>query len=117
MPINLIRYDGVNDPQQNIVEIDLSTIPNSSVFTIDILYSCRALNNGTFEEAGLYRYINTYKFFGGIYTIVNEHLVLEFYLGSADYPMTSVLSGTTLYLELLNTNIDATLLFDCKLEY
>jgi len=117
MPINLIRYDGVNDPQQNIVTIDLSAIPNDSVFTIDILYSCRNLNNGTQEEAGLYRYINTYKYTSSSYTIVDEHLVLGFQLGTAGYPMTSFISGSTLYLDLVNINIDATVLFDCKLEY
>ena len=116
MPVNLIRYDGVNDPQQNIVEIDISAIPNDSVFTIDILYSCRALNNGTLEQTGLYRYVNTYKFFLGVPTIVNEHLVLEFYLGSLSYPMTSVILGNTLYLNVINI-VDETVLFDCKLEY
>ena len=117
MPVNLIRYDGVNDPQQNIVTIDLSAIPNSSVFTIDILYSCRNLNNGTQEEAGLYRYINTYKYTSGSYTIVDEHLVLEFSLNVGPYTMTSIISGSTLYLDLVGTNTDITILFDCKLEY
>jgi hypothetical protein len=118
MATNLIRYDGVNDPQQNIVEINLSAIPNGSAFTIDILYSCRNLTNSTQEEAGIYRYINTYsKDSSSGYLILNEHLVLGFQLGTAGYPMISSISGSTLYLDLVNTNTDATVLFDCKLEY
>ena len=118
MATKLIRYDGVNDPQQNIVEIDLSAIANGACFTIDILYSCRNLNNSTQEEAGLYRYINTYAKYGsGSYAVLDEHLVLEFYWGSLQYNMTSNISGDTLYLDLANTNTDSTLLFDCKLEH
>jgi len=118
MATKLIRYDGVNDPQQNIVTIDLSAIPNNSAFTIDILYSCRALNNSTMEEAGIYRYINTYsKDSSSGYLILNEHLVLEFYWGTLQYNMASSISGNTLFLDLVNTNTDSTVLFDCKLEY
>ena len=118
MPINLIRYDGVNDPQQNIVTIDLSAIPSDTVFTIDILYSCRNLDNPSLEQGGLYRYINTYKYTSSAYTIVDEHLVLGFYLNiSPTYEMTSIISGSTLYLDLVGTNTDTTVLFDCKLEY
>ena len=118
MATNLIRYNGVNDPQQNIVEIDLSAIPNGAAFTIDILYSCRNLNNSTQEEAGLYRYINTYaKYSSSSYAVLDEHLILEFYWGSLQYNITSNISGDTLYLDLVNTNTDSTVLFDCKLEY
>lgn len=119
MATKLIRYDGVNDPQQNIVETDLSAIPNGAAFTIDILYSCRNLNNGSYgEEAGLYRYINIYAKYGSSsYAVLDEHLVLEFYWGSLQYNITSNISGDTLYLDLANTNTDSTVLFDCKLEY
>lgn len=118
MNVNVIRYNGINDPQQNIVEIDLSAISNGAAFTIDILYSCRNLNNSTQEEAGLYRYINTYvKYGSNSYAVLNEHLVLEFYLSSLGYPMTSIISGDTLYLDLVNGNTNSTVLFDCKLEY
>lgn len=118
MPTNLIRYDGVNDPQQNIVEINLSAIPNGSTFTIDILYSCRNLTNSTMEEAGMYRYINTYvKYGSSSYAILDEHLVLEFYWGTLQYNMASSTSGNTLFLDLVNTNSDSTVLFDCKLSY
>ena len=118
MATKLIRYDGVNDPQQNIVTIDLSAIPSSNCFTIDILYSCRNLTNSTVEEAGLYRYINTYAKYGSSsYAVLDERLILEFYLGTLQYNMTSNISGNTLYLDLSSTNTDSTVLFDCKLEY
>jgi hypothetical protein len=118
MATKLIRYDGVNDPQQNIVEIDLSAIPNGSAFTIDILYSCRNLTNSTQEEAGIYRYINTYAKYGSSsYAVLDERLILEFYWGSLQYESAATISGNILYLDLISTNSDSTVLFDCKLEY
>lgn len=118
MATKLIRYNGVNDPQQNIVEIDLSDIPNNSAFTIDILYSCRNLTNGTYEQTGIHRYINLYsKYSGGSYNLVYIRSIISFDLGSAVYTMISNIAGDTLYLDLVNPNTDTTVLFDCKLEY
>jgi hypothetical protein len=120
MPTNLIRYNGVNDPQQNIVEIDLSAIPNESLFTIDILYSCRALWNSTPEQAAIYRYILFYLKNGAYnYTFIKEKKIIDFGWNLSLYALTlpPTISLDTLYLDLINPNTDTTVLFDCKLSY
>jgi hypothetical protein len=120
MPTNLIRYNGVNDPQQNIVEIDLSAIPTDSLFTIDILYSCRALGNSTEEQAAIYRYILFYLKIGMFnYSLIKAHKIVDFGWNLSLYALTlpPTISLDTLYLDLINSNTDTTVLFDCKLSY
>jgi len=120
MPTNLIRYNGVNDPQQNIVEIDLSVIPTDSLFTIDILYSCRNLQNSTAEQTAIYRYIIFCVKYGmGSYALIKYTKLVDFgwNLSLYDLLIPSLILGDTLYLDLVSLNGDTTVLFDCKLEY
>ena len=118
MPTNLIRYNGVNDPQQNIVEIDLSAIPNESLFTIDILYSCRCLTNSTAEQTAIYRYIIFCVKYGmGSYALIKARNIVDFGWNLSLYTIVGGFSLDTLYLDLVNPNTDTTVLFDCKLEY
>jgi hypothetical protein len=118
MATKLIRYDGVNDPQQNIVTIDLSAIPNGAAFTVDILYSRRNLNNGTLEETGISRLIYLYsKDSSGNYSFFYEKLMFSFSLGLTTYNVVSSIIGDILYLDFVNPNYSDTVLFDCKLEY
>jgi len=120
MATNLIRYNGVNDPQQNIVEIDLSAIPTDSLFTIDILYSCRNLTNSTEEQTAIYRYIILYiKYGSGSYDTIKSFKIIDFGWNLSLYNLAipSTITGDTLYLDLASPNSDATVLFDCKLQY
>ena len=120
MPTNLIRYNGVNDPQQNIVEIDLSAIPTDSLFTIDILYSCRALGNSTPEQTAIYRYIIFCKKNGMFsYTFIKEKKIVDFGWNLSLYALAlpPTTFGDILYLDLINPNTDTVVLFDCKLSY
>lgn len=118
MPTNLIRYNGVNDPQQNIVEIDLSVIPTDSLFTIDILYSCKNLTNSTAEQTAIYRYIIfCIKYGASSYALLKDKKLVDFGWNLSLYTIVVNFSLDTLYLDLVNSNTDTTVLFDCKLEY
>lgn len=118
MATKLIRYNGVNDPQQNIVEIDLSDIQNGSAFTVDILYSLRDLNNGTLEYTVISRLIYLYsKDSSGNYSFFYEKLIFNFSLSIFPYNVASSIIGDILYLDFVNPNYSGTVLFDCKLEY
>jgi hypothetical protein len=120
MPTNLIRYDGVNDPQQNIVDIDLSAIPDGTIFTADILYCCRAFWNYSAEQSAMFRYIVfCVKYSQYNYAIIKDRNIVEVGFNSNNYLLfpSIDLFAEILHLDLINPNTDTTVLFDCKLQY